>query len=87
MASSGGVSMAKSEEEWRAILSPEQFRILRLKGTDPIPMGGGRRSPVRRAAATWATCSKVRGSRRLPTNATASTASRSSLLPRRETSL
>jgi hypothetical protein len=27
-------SMAKSEEEWRAILSPEQFRILRQKGTE-----------------------------------------------------
>lgn len=24
----------KSEEEWRAILSPEQFRILRQKGTE-----------------------------------------------------
>ncbi|XP_042462830.1 peptide methionine sulfoxide reductase B5 [Zingiber officinale] len=32
MASSGPVQ--KSEEEWRAILSPEQFRILRLKGTE-----------------------------------------------------
>lgn len=34
----GGVvaaaAMAKSEEEWRAILSPEQFRILRQKGTE-----------------------------------------------------
>ncbi|XP_042004888.1 peptide methionine sulfoxide reductase B5-like [Salvia splendens] len=27
-------SVQKSEEEWRAILSPEQFRILRLKGTE-----------------------------------------------------
>ncbi|KAJ7564908.1 hypothetical protein O6H91_02G039100 [Diphasiastrum complanatum] len=27
-------SMEKAEEEWRAILSPEQFRILRKKGTD-----------------------------------------------------
>ncbi|KAF3660838.1 Peptide methionine sulfoxide reductase B5 [Capsicum annuum] len=27
-------SVHKSEEEWRAILSPEQFRILRQKGTD-----------------------------------------------------
>ncbi|KAJ9233590.1 hypothetical protein DTO169E5_6966 [Paecilomyces variotii] len=25
----------KSEEEWRAVLSPEQFRILRQKGTEP----------------------------------------------------
>ncbi|KAM0947736.1 putative peptide-methionine (R)-S-oxide reductase [Dioscorea sansibarensis] len=32
MASSGSVQ--KSEEEWRAILSPEQFRILRQKGTE-----------------------------------------------------
>ncbi|KAL6593957.1 hypothetical protein ACP70R_048858 [Stipagrostis hirtigluma subsp. patula] len=30
-----GDSKQRSEEEWRAILSPEQFRILRLKGTDP----------------------------------------------------
>ncbi|KAG4955811.1 hypothetical protein AAZX31_15G059000 [Glycine max] len=27
-------SLRKSEEEWRAILSPEQFRILRQKGTE-----------------------------------------------------
>ncbi|KAM3281870.1 peptide methionine sulfoxide reductase B5 [Capsicum chacoense] len=27
-------SVHKSEEEWRAILSPEQFRILRQKGTE-----------------------------------------------------
>ncbi|XP_073048051.1 peptide methionine sulfoxide reductase B5-like [Primulina eburnea] len=32
MAASGPVQ--KSEEEWRAILSPEQFRILREKGTE-----------------------------------------------------
>ncbi|XP_047334321.1 peptide methionine sulfoxide reductase B5-like [Impatiens glandulifera] len=32
MASDGSVQ--KSEEEWRAILSPEQFRILRQKGTE-----------------------------------------------------
>lgn len=32
MAASGSVQ--KSEEEWRAVLSPEQFRILRLKGTE-----------------------------------------------------
>ncbi|XP_077219182.1 peptide methionine sulfoxide reductase B5-like [Tasmannia lanceolata] len=32
MASAGSVQ--KSEEEWRAILSPEQFRILREKGTE-----------------------------------------------------
>ncbi|GJP70238.1 hypothetical protein CLOP_g1203 [Closterium sp. NIES-67] len=38
-ASGGGgeeapMAVAKSEEEWRAILSPEQFRILRMKGTE-----------------------------------------------------
>ncbi|XP_020570581.1 peptide methionine sulfoxide reductase B5-like [Phalaenopsis equestris] len=32
MASSG--ASHKSEDEWRTILSPEQFRILRLKGTE-----------------------------------------------------
>jgi peptide-methionine (R)-S-oxide reductase len=25
----------KSESEWQAVLSPEQFRILRKKGTEP----------------------------------------------------
>ncbi|CAN4112003.1 unnamed protein product [Withania somnifera] len=29
-----GGPIQKSEEEWRAILSPEQFRILRQKGTE-----------------------------------------------------
>ncbi|KAJ7564909.1 hypothetical protein O6H91_02G039100 [Diphasiastrum complanatum] len=32
-------SMEKAEEEWRAILSPEQFRILRKKGTELINGG------------------------------------------------
>ncbi|KAL0922003.1 hypothetical protein M5K25_005959 [Dendrobium thyrsiflorum] len=32
-------STVKSEEEWRAILSPEQFRILRDKGTEPPGSG------------------------------------------------
>ena len=27
-------SVEKSDEEWRAVLSPEQFRILRKKGTE-----------------------------------------------------
>ncbi|CDO73256.1 hypothetical protein BN946_scf185008.g18 [Trametes cinnabarina] len=30
---------SKSESEWRAILSPEQFRILREKGTEPASTG------------------------------------------------
>ncbi|KAJ0575392.1 putative peptide-methionine (R)-S-oxide reductase [Helianthus annuus] len=32
-------SAVKSEEEWRAVLSPEQFRILRNKGTEPKGTG------------------------------------------------
>lgn len=31
-----GLSVHKSEEEWRAILSPEQFHILRDKGTESV---------------------------------------------------
>ena len=34
MAMAAPGSLRKSEEEWRAILSPEQFRILRQKGTE-----------------------------------------------------
>ncbi|PSR70606.1 hypothetical protein PHLCEN_2v13515 [Hermanssonia centrifuga] len=30
---------AKSDSEWRAVLSPEQFRILRQKGTEPAGTG------------------------------------------------
>jgi hypothetical protein len=29
-------SVQKSEEEWQAVLSPEQFRILRQKGTEYV---------------------------------------------------
>ncbi|EPT01036.1 hypothetical protein FOMPIDRAFT_1023393 [Fomitopsis schrenkii] len=34
-----GDSANKNESEWRAILSPEQFRILREKGTEPAGTG------------------------------------------------
>ena len=33
---SGDNSKQRSEEEWRAVLSPEQFRILRQKGTESV---------------------------------------------------
>ncbi|KAF8845248.1 peptide methionine sulfoxide reductase msrB [Paxillus ammoniavirescens] len=32
-------SKIKSESEWRAVLSPQQFRILRQKGTEPPGTG------------------------------------------------
>ncbi len=34
-----GERVVKSEEEWRGILTPEQFRILRRKGTEPAFTG------------------------------------------------
>ncbi|XP_050211103.1 peptide methionine sulfoxide reductase B5-like [Mercurialis annua] len=34
IAMAGSGSVQKSEDEWRAVLSPEQFRILRQKGTE-----------------------------------------------------
>ncbi|PIN07982.1 putative pilin-like transcription factor [Handroanthus impetiginosus] len=36
---SAPISVQKSEEEWRAILTPEQFHILREKGTEPKGTG------------------------------------------------
>lgn len=36
MAAPGPGPVHKSEEEWQAILSPEQFRILRQKGTEYV---------------------------------------------------
>ncbi|CAI2165260.1 3071_t:CDS:2 [Funneliformis geosporum] len=33
------MSKERSEEEWRAILSPEQFRIIRQKGTEKSGSG------------------------------------------------
>ncbi|KAI9208814.1 methionine-R-sulfoxide reductase-like protein [Polychytrium aggregatum] len=33
------MSIGKSESEWQAILTPEQFRILRQKGTEPPGTG------------------------------------------------
>lgn len=36
VAMAGPGSVQKSEDEWRAVLSPEQFRILRQKGTEYV---------------------------------------------------
>ncbi|KAG0495699.1 hypothetical protein HPP92_000390 [Vanilla planifolia] len=72
MASPGLVQ--KSEEEWRAILSPEQFRILRLKGTEWMLMESEWRSPVQPAVGTWVMSSKVRDSEHPQMSAIASIA-------------
>lgn len=39
MSFSAAPSVQKTEEEWRAILNPEQFRILRQKGTERAGSG------------------------------------------------
>ena len=39
MSSSAVPSAQKSEDEWRAILSKEQFRVLRQKGTEGAGTG------------------------------------------------
>jgi hypothetical protein len=39
MSSSVAPSVQKTEEEWQAILNPEQFRILRQKGTEGAGTG------------------------------------------------
>ncbi len=33
------VNLEKSDEEWKELLSPEQFKVLRLKGTEPPGTG------------------------------------------------
>jgi peptide-methionine (R)-S-oxide reductase len=33
------VNLEKSDEEWKKILSPEKFKVLRLKGTEPPGTG------------------------------------------------
>jgi len=33
------INLEKSDEEWKELLSPEQFKVLRLKGTEPPGVG------------------------------------------------
>ncbi len=33
------VNLDKSDDEWKELLSPEQFKVLRLKGTEPPGVG------------------------------------------------
>ncbi|KAG0644785.1 Mss4-like protein [Tuber brumale] len=39
MSTSTSLPVQKSDDEWRAILSPEQFRVLRTRGTEPPNSG------------------------------------------------
>lgn len=45
----------KTEEEWKAILTPEQYRIIRLKGTD-MPGEGGYTSHFEKGTYHCAAC-------------------------------
>ncbi|EGW34724.1 uncharacterized protein SPAPADRAFT_57791 [Spathaspora passalidarum NRRL Y-27907] len=38
--------MSKSEEEWRAVLTPEQFRVLRQRGTEAPNVGEYTNTPA-----------------------------------------